>query len=562
MTEPSSQPTENFHPEEEDLDLKEMIRVVFSHSSLIFWMTFFVLALSGLYAFLWPKTYEAETTVKVPDISQTPQGMLRELVPMSGSGDPIETYVEVCQSQSVAWAVMKDLNLASKPDYQDLTGQEIVKSLLKGVVKVTNVKTSNLLSIAARSHDPQLAAALANTWAKEFIAVNLDLSHEGAQSKVDFLEDQARQLKTKLANPNLRLNDESKMDQVIYAQLLEELQQAQIEEKVNDAGIVVVDEAKAPEKHVWPKKLLVLILGLFLGLFGGIQLAFILERLQDRVKDVEKLKRRTGLPNYAIVPDLREDYPASFGRPPASERFSSKYLIHNLVFDHAYYRESFKVLRTNITLAKAGKPLKVLSVFSPGPEEGKTLASANLSISLAQTGKKVLLVDADLRKSSVLKTFGLPVNGVKAGLPLALTGQKNWKDMVQPSGVENLDLLPNSVSPPNPAELLGSEAMKKLVGEMKLSYDFVIFDGAPVLPVTDSVVLSTYLDGVILLARFNQTRLAAVLHALDHFQRVGVQVLGTVLNDIPLKKSIYGYYGYGYGYGYGKPTEGKAAKKS
>ena len=133
--------------------------------------------------------------------------------------------------------------------------------------------------------------------------------------------------------------------------------------------------------------------------------------------------------------------------------------------------------------------------------------------------------------------------------------------MVRPSGVEHLDLLPNTVTPPNPAELLGSATMKKLVAEMADQYDFVVFDGAPVLPVTDSVVLSTFLDGVVLLARFNQTRLSGAKVALEHLHRVGTRVVGTVLNCVPVKKGLYGYgYGYGYGYRYGgdeKKTGGK-----
>ncbi len=120
-----------------------------SHAKLIGYVTAGILLLSLLYAFLWPKSYEATTTVKVPDISQSAQGMLRQLVPMSGAGDPIETYVEICQSQTVASAVAKTLGLASRPEYGDLTDQEITEKLLKHLIKVTNVKTSNVLSIKA-----------------------------------------------------------------------------------------------------------------------------------------------------------------------------------------------------------------------------------------------------------------------------------------------------------------------------------------------------------------------------------------------------------------------------
>lgn len=142
--------------------------------------------------------------------------------------------------------------------------------------------------------------------------------------------------------------------------------------------------------------------------------------------------------------------------------------------------------------------------------------------------------------------------GIETGLPLALTKQKPWHEMVRPSGMENLDLLPNTVHPPDPAELLGSAAMKTLIEELKESYDYVVFDAPPVLPVTDSVVLSTLLDAVILMARFDKSRTFTVKQSLEHLTRVGARVVGSVLNCVTFKQGVYGYgYGYGYGYKYG-----------
>lgn len=547
---------------DEDLNLREILRVVFSHRKLITWVTGSFLVLALLYAFFWPKTYEAVTTVKVPDISQTPQGMLRQLVPMSGSGDPIETYVEICQSETVADEVVQKLHLASRPAFAQKTVQDIVKALLKGVVKVDNVKTSNIISITTQSRDPQLAASLANAWAQAFIDVNLNLSHQSAESKRQFLEQQAEEMKARLNNPDLQLNDESKADEVIYAQLLQDLQQAQIEEKVNDAGIVVVDPAVVPERPIRPRKAMSVLLALILGLLAGLQWAFLLEKLRDRILSEDQLKRATRLPNYGLIPDYREDYPENMNPPAVGERFSPKALIQNPVFQHAYYRESFKILRTNLTLSQADKPLKVLAVLSPGAEEGKTLANANLAVSLAQNGKKVLLVDADFRKSSVRKMFGVS-NAKESGLPLALAGQQDWRGMLQPSGVEGLDLLANGVRPPNPAELLGSESLKRLIGEFKAAYDYVIFDGAPILPVTDSVVLSTQLDGVVLMARWDKTHSGDVAKALEHLKAVGTNVIGTLLNCVNTKAAYYGLrYGYnGYAYGHYRYAEKEETKK-
>ncbi|HEY5037589.1 MAG TPA: polysaccharide biosynthesis tyrosine autokinase [bacterium] len=554
------EPNEILAPPNDELNLHDMIRVVLSHAKFIAIVTGICLGLALAYAFLWPPTYEAVTTVKVPDNSLSPSGMLKQLSPFSGSGDPIETYVEVCKSENVAQRVASLLNLPSKSEYSGMTNREFMKKFLEGSVKVVNVSKSNLLSIRVQSRDPQLAADLANTWAKCFIEVNLDLSHRGAESKREFLEDQVKQVKQRLDDPQLRLNDESKADELIFAQLLQGLQQAKLEEKINDAGIVVVDAAVRPEKPVSPKKRLTLLMALLLGLFGGLQSAFLLERLRDRVTGEEVLKRVTGLPNYAVVPDFHEDYPEGLAPPDPAERFSPKTLILNPVFNHAYYKESFKILRTNLTLAQAGQPPRAVAVLSAAPEEGKTLVNSNLAIALAQGGKRTLLVDADLRKSSVRKIFGMN-NGRQTGLALALTGQGNWKEMVQPSGTENLDLFPNTITPPNPAELLGSDAMRKLIEEFKKEYDFVVFDGAPVLPVTDSVVLSTFLDGVVLLVRWDKTRFHEVAMALEHLKSVKAPVLGTLLNCVKVKKGLYGYGGIGnYAYNYA-PNKKEESKK-
>lgn len=544
-------------PDSEDLNLRELIRVAFNHSSLIGLTVGLFATLALLYAFLWPPTYEAVTTVKVPDTSHTAEGMLKELVPTS-TGDPVETYLQVCKSGRVAEVAAQSLSVTSWAEYQGLTTLQASKNLMNQM-EVTNVLKSNILSIKARSGDPQKAAQIANAWALSFIQVNLDLSHEGAESKRAFLEEQAKTMRKQLNDPDLRLNEESKADAVIYAQLLQELQQSRLEEKVNDAGIVVLDEAVKPEHPVSPKKTRALLLALLLGLAGGLQLAFLVERLQDRVKHEDQIIRTTGLAILSVVPDYMEEYPEGFDAPAPGERFSPKVLIENKVFMHAYYRESFNILRTNLTYAQADKSLKVLGVFSGGPAEGKTLLNANLAISLAQGGKRTLLVDADLRKPSVLKIFALE-NVAEMGLPTALTGQKPWREMIRPSGVENLDLMPNTVAPPNPAELLGSEAMRRLVAEFREAYDFVVFDGAPLLPVTDSVILSTLLDGVVLAARAGQTRLHDLTKSLSSLRAVKAPVVGSILNYYQRRRSIYGY-GYGYGYGRYKYGSSENEKK-
>jgi capsular exopolysaccharide synthesis family protein len=321
---------------------------------------------------------------------------------------------------------------------------------------------------------------------------------------------------------------------------------------VDETGIVLVDTALVPAKPVAPKKRQTLMLALVLGLLLGIGLAFGAEHLDDTVQSEHDLARVTGLVCLGLVPDYKAEEKELGPEPGAT-------LITNPVFDYTFYRESYKILRTNLTFT-ALEGLKSLSVLSAGPGEGKTLTNANLAIALAQAGKSVLLVDADLRKPSLHTLFGLSVTP-KQGLPLLIAGQANLADLVVLSPVKGLSIMPCGVIAPNPAELLGSPAMKRALDEMGKVYDMVIFDGAPVLPVTDSVVLAALLDGVILLARADVSAKDAVRRATEHLASVKAPLLGVLLNALDLRKRRYGYgAGYGYGYGYGYGHKGKNGK--
>jgi capsular exopolysaccharide synthesis family protein len=510
------------------------------------------LTLGLIYAFLTPPTYEAKATVKVPDTSQSALGMLRNLAPTDGkSGDPLETFLEMAESDNVAYRVIDPLDLRTKPEFKNLSLQGIVKKLSK-IVQIVDLKKSNLFDIQVRSHDPQLASDMANAWAVGFIQLNLDLSHQGASSRRKFLEEQTSLLEKKAR---------TRIDELVYGQLVENLQAARLDENTDDTEIYIIDHAVPPEKPILPKKGLSLMLALLMGLAMGIQSAFLIERTRNRVESESQLKHISGVPNYAVIPNFREDYPKGLIPPDPKERFSVKALVHNPVFLQSHYRESFKMLRTNLTLAQAGKPPRAMAFLSANQNEGKTLVNANLAITMAETGVKTLLVDVDLRKSSVGKMFGI-LDAAPIGIPLVLTGQGDWKKMIRPSGTPNLDLLPNNIIPPNPAELLGSVPMKKLIEEFKSAYELVIFDAAPILPVTDSVILSTLLDGIVVLVRWNVTRFPELEKALEHLRSVKAPLLGTILNDVNLKQGLYGYGGYGYGnYAYKADDKADQSKK-
>lgn len=209
--------------------------------------------------------------------------------------------------------------------------------------------------------------------------------------------------------------------------------------------------------------------------------------------------------------------------------------------------EQFRTIRTNIHFMSVDRPLKTVAFTSSGISEGKSTVTANVAIAWAQEGKRVLLIDADLRRSTLHVTFGL---SNQKGLTTVLTGDSNEVDLsnvVQKSGVENLEVLTAGPVPPNPSELLSSQRMQSLIDGVREVYDLVVLDVPPMLQVTDTQVLSSNLDGVILVVRQGVTQKAAIRRAVEMLKISQANVLGYVMNDVYDDDAGYGY-GYGYDY--------------
>ncbi|MBU5594385.1 CpsD/CapB family tyrosine-protein kinase [Amphibacillus sp. MSJ-3] len=202
--------------------------------------------------------------------------------------------------------------------------------------------------------------------------------------------------------------------------------------------------------------------------------------------------------------------------------------------------EQFRTIRTNLQFASIDEKLETILVTSPGPSEGKSSIIANLAIVFAQQGKRVLLIDADMRKPTVHYTFKVDN---RRGLSSVLVGEDALEEALQQSDITNLDLLSSGPIPPNPSELLGSKKMRQLIEKAKNIYDLVIFDSPPVLAVTDAQILANDVDGTLLVVRSKQTDQDAALKAKDHLESVNAKLLGVVLNDVESKKDQYYYYG-------------------
>lgn len=205
--------------------------------------------------------------------------------------------------------------------------------------------------------------------------------------------------------------------------------------------------------------------------------------------------------------------------------------------------EAYKTLRTNIQFSMPDGGPRTILITSSGPSEGKSTTSANLAISIAQSNKKVLLVDADLRKSVVHRIFELPN---LEGLTNILAENRDYKELVKPHVLENLDIITAGPKPPNPSELLGSRKMENFLELAKQEYDTIIVDTPPVLAVTDSVILSPLVDGVVLVLGHGQATFDGVDRVKAMLERAEAKILGVVLNRIPVSENGGHYYYYYY----------------
>lgn len=436
-------------------------------------------------------------------------------------------------------------------------GEEALKSLSQrqGTLHSEGVgsaaRENPIVALQTRVEDLQIERSeLASRYGPEYPRVKeVEAEYKEAQSDLD------RQMNKLPVNEMeyTRLARDVKANETIYNLLLEKEQEARISENSEDSGIVVVDAARTPHIPIWPQKSKLMVLSLLIGMILSLIAAWSLERWLDQVGSESEMAELSGLPVLAMVPDWRAELREASREKNKMEdqallrsraRHEPGSLINSQHLKHTYYNESFRILRTNLAFSGVDRELKSISVLSPSAWEGKTLINANLALALAATGKKILLVDADLRKPRVHAVFGIKARKDQ-GLPLLLSGQSNSLERhINRGPVPGLWLLTCGVLAPNPSELLGSTALSKILGVMKKRFDHIVFDTSPILPVTDGVVLSGRLDGVALMARFEQTRRVEFKRALDYLSSVKAPILGTVLNAVDMRK-----YSYAYGYG-------------
>jgi len=312
-------------------------------------------------------------------------------------------------------------------------------------------------------------------------------------------------------------------------------------------NIKIIDEAEPPLRRIAPKRKKIVMAAIFFGFFGGVFLVFLLDLISNSYIKPEDVKNLLNVPLLGIIFSAGniKGYKNYFSNYSYKQKTSSTKDIEliNHIEPESQTSECFRNIRTSILLSTAGKPPKIISISSTNPGEGKTTNSINLAVSFCQLGKKVILIDGDLRKPRLHKVFK---KKNISGLSSLLVGRNNLDSIISKTEVPNLSLITSGPIPPNPVELLGSDQMKGLMSKLKAAkYDFIVIDTPPFVNIVDPVILGKLSDGMILIILHNKTKRKDINNSLDKMKEFSIKNLGVVLNNMNLKSE---YHSYAYAY--------------
>ena len=512
-----------------------------------------------------PKRYQSSVSLQLNPAGKS------ALLPYTGSNSDqvapsavatlAASYSEVLRSRTFDKIVVDRLKLPIGPD-------ELARSIDARLIPNTNI-----LRLNVTWDQPQDAQQLAQRVAELFISENVQAAQNGTVQRIQQLQDSARQMQTRLGTLQqqrdrlddmvsrgdlTRLNDLNDLDtrlaalQTSYTNALVEIERAR--SSMDTAAIldnatpgVAVGTLPLPQA---------LLLGLLVGLAAGTGAGLLLDRLVGAIHAPEDIAAVCGSAPLAAVGRIAAT--TRTGSAKGEPRIDPRLVVATAA--RSASAEAFRTLRTNLRIAALEQPLRTIVVTSAGVGDGKTLVSANLAAALAQSGKRVLMIDGDLRRPTAHRILGLDKS---AGLVEALLTEHErahrngsqpdpqWSEhYVVATPVEGLFLLPSGSVPPNPSEILGSESAARLLHDLAQVFEMLVIDTPPVGPVADALLLATHADGILVVARAGQTRQDALRGALEALGPAGKPILGIVMNDLrptPLSRySPYRYYYAGY----------------
>jgi capsular exopolysaccharide synthesis family protein len=376
------------------------------------------------------------------------------------------------------------------------------------------------------------------------------------------LEAQAKVMDQKLAEFERFFNDlpdnmiqlaqlkrEMQINEALFLIISQQGAEMQLWEQTQSGLARVVDFGYVPIDPVKPKKRIVVIIGFLLGFIVDVGYVFIREYTIVEINSIEKLRKK-GYPLLAVIPDMSDYIKDNFdGRETVRVKGHTVDTGLVMVLDSiSPISESFRRLQANVIYSQPDNTFKTLIVTSSNKSEGKTTLSTNLAVALAESGKKVCIIDCDFRRPRVHSVFG---SAQQPGVIEVLFDGVPWKQAMQDTMIPNVSVLTGGKRPPNPAEIIRSHKLHDLIGTLKEHYDHVLIDSAPFGIISDAAPLIKLADGVILAVRFNQAKEPELDLTIENLQKVKANVLGVVMTAFDHKKSSgYYYTSYYYKYAY------------
>jgi polysaccharide biosynthesis transport protein len=518
-----------------------------------FWLIFLAAFVAGSVSFVvrssQPATYQAQTRIAIGGFIQAPNPDASEI---RTGVELAQTYVELARTFNVMQATVDALNLPFSADR------------LRSIVTTRITPGTSLLVLSVEYSDPVLAADIANEVTRQLILESPTNLTTAQQSQIDIANNEIARLNDQLDTLRLQLDlvnerasnnvSDSELNRLTDERttLIDQINQtssniaqftntiASLQQRTN--SLEIVESARIPTSPVGTSVVNAALLGAMVGaaLAGGVVL--LIEYLNDTFRSADEVTQTLGLPVLGVI--------SRFGK--AGDSYPERLITHNLLFSRT--PEEYRTLRTNLLYSTSRSHSNIYVITSPAPQEGKSITTSNLGVSMALAEQRVLLIDADLRRPKLHDIFRLKNNlGLTTLLSMdadEVQNGKDWQTVVQRTHVPNLSVITSGFIPQNPTEALGSVALRHWLDVFveELAVDVILFDSPPCLTVADSAVLAASVNAnVIMVVEAGSTRRTIAQRAKERFAQIGHEVTGVILNATnPRDEDYYGYYSYYY----------------
>lgn len=427
-----------------------------------------------------------------------------------------------------------------------ITNNPLIQSLRSNMA-IQSAKVASLQKIYLPDH-PKLQAEQANLQGLQSrlngeiqnVRTSVETDFSAARRTENLLTEALENQKSKVADLQKKLvqykilKRDVETNEELYKGLLSRMKEASVASTMVPSTVAVIDPAEKPLSPYKPNNVRTMSLAIIIGLMGGVFLAFTVEYLDDSIKTAEEAERICHLPTLGVVPIFK-------GRGELVEPGRAGLGLVTYNSQKSMMADAVLVVRTSVLLSSPGGPPAAIMITSPNPLEGKSTMASNLAISFAMSGRRVILVDGDLRRPSVHKIFKCET---QPGLSDILTGNVSVEEAIKSTEIPNLFILPAGPVPPNPVNLLGSRAFKETMDRLREEFQHIFIDSPPTLSLPDSRVLSSMVDKVILVIRHHSTPRETARMARQVLSQVNADVIGIILNQMAFHKRGYGGYYY------------------